>query len=259
MRDRERSRSVFLELPERVAIVTGAARGIGFAIAERLSRAGARVVVADVDEEGAMTAVERLREGGAEAVEAVADITKPEQVGAMVERASDAFGKLDVLVNNAGITGRDAALSEITDEDWEQVLKLNLTATFYCCRAAIARMREQRSGAVINVASISGKEGNPNLIPYSVSKAGVICLTKALAKEVIHDGVRVNCVAPAVIETPLLDQLRPEAIEYMTTKIPMGRMGKPEEVAAVVHFLASDDASFVTGQCYDVSGGRATY
>src|SRR5215204_5974652 len=259
MRDRERSRTVFLELPERVAIVTGAARGIGFAIAERLSRAGARVVVADVDEEGAMTTVERLRKEGAEAVEAVADITKPEQVGAMVERAIGSFGKLDVLVNNASITGRDASLSEITDEDWERVRKLNLTATFYCCRAAIPRMREKRSGAVVNVASISGKEGNPNMIPYSVSKAGVICLTKALAKEVIHEGVSVNCVAPAVIETPLLDQLRPEAIEYMTTKIPMGRMGRPEEVAAVMHFLASDDASFVTGQCYDVSGGRATY
>ncbi len=250
---------MFLELPGRVAIVTGAARGIGFAIAERLSRAGAQVMVADIAEDGAAAAAERLREGGGKATGVAADVTSPTEVGAMVERTLDVFGAVDILVNNAGITGRDAPLWETTDEDWEKVLDLNLTGVFYCCRAVVSHMRERRSGAIVNVASISGKEGNPNMIPYSVSKAGVICLTKALAKEVITDAVRVNAVAPGVIETPLLDQLQPEAIDYMKSKVPMGRMGSPEEVAAVVHFLASDAASFVTGQCYDVSGGRATY
>ena len=250
---------MFLELPGRVAIVTGAARGIGFAIAERLSTAGAHVVVADIAEDGATAAAERLSEGGGKAVGVAADVISPDEVRALVDRALESFGAVDVLVNNAGVTGPDAPLWETTDEDWEKVLGLNLTGVFYCCRAVVSHMRERGSGAIVNVASISGKEGNPNMIPYSVSKAGVICLTKALAKEVIHDGVRVNAVAPGVIETPLLDQLQPEAIEYMRSKVPMGRMGSPEEVAAVVHFLASDAASFVTGQTYDVSGGRATY
>jgi 2-dehydro-3-deoxy-L-rhamnonate dehydrogenase (NAD+) len=255
----KRRESLFLELSGKVAVVTGGAHGIGYAVAERLSQAGARVVVADRDEENGLAAAERLSADGAEAVAVRVDVTRPEEIGAMVKRALESFGSLDVLVNNAGINGRNAPLWEISDEEWEEMMAINLTSVFRCCRAVIGHMRERRSGAIVNVASISGKEGNPNQIPYSVSKAGTICLTKALAKEVIGDGIRVNAIAPALIETPLLAQHTPEDIEYLRGRIPMGRLGRAEEVATVVHFLASDDASFVTGQCYDVSGGRATY
>ncbi len=250
---------MFLDLSDKVAVITGGASGIGYAIAERLSQAGARVVVADRDEESAIAAAERLGADGGEAVSVRTDVTRLEDIGAMVERTLESFGQLDILVNNAGINGRNAPLWEVTDEEWEGLMAINLTSVFRCCRAVIGHMRERRSGAIVNMASIGGKEGNATAAPYSVTKAGVICLTKALAKEVVSDGIRVNAVAPALIETPLLAQLPPENIRRLTEKIPMGRMGRPEEVAAVVHFLASDDASFVTGQCYDASGGRATY
>lgn len=250
---------MFLELRDRVAVVTGGASGIGLAISERLSRAGARVVIADRDAKSAAAAAGRIGASGADASSIRTDVTRTDDIAAMVEHVLESFGRLDILVNNAGVNGRNAPLWEITDEEWDELMQINLSSVFRCCRAVLGHMRQRRSGAIVNMASVAGKEGNANAVPYSVSKAGVICLTKALAKEVVGEGIRVNAVAPALIETPLLAQLSPEHARRMTEKIPMGRMGRPEEVAAVVHFLVSDDASFVTGQCYDASGGRATY
>ncbi len=169
------------------------------------------------------------------------------------------YERVDILVNNAGYMGKLAPIWEQTDADWQNVLDVDLSSVFYLSRAVIPGMRARHSGCIVNIASIAGKEGTPNLIPYSVAKAGIIALTKALGKEVVGDGIRVNCVAPGVIETPLLDQLTRESVDRMRSKSPMGRFGTADEVAAVVHFLASDSASFITAQCYDVSGGRATY
>lgn len=250
---------MFLRLDGKVALVTGAARGIGAAIVERLARAGAAVVAADIDEAGAAALAGKIGCVGGDCAALAADVTRQEHVDRLIAVTLRRYGRLDILVNNAGIAGRAAPIWETTDEDWARVLDLDLTAVFRMCRAAVGPMRAQRSGAIVNISSIAGKEGNPNMTPYSAAKAGVICLTKALAKEVIGDGIRVNCVTPAVIETPILQQLTPEQVAYMLSRIPLGRCGTPEEVAAVVHFLASDDAGFVTGQCYDVSGGRATY
>jgi NAD(P)-dependent dehydrogenase (short-subunit alcohol dehydrogenase family) len=250
---------LFLQLPDRVAIVTGGARGIGLAIAKRLYAAGARIVIADIDEAAAVKAAGQIDPKAGRVLGVATNVTSGASVEAMVEAALEAYGRIDVLVNNAGITGASKPLWELDYATWERVLDINLNGVFRCCRAVIGHMRENARGSIVNVASIAGKEGNPNLIPYSTSKAGVIGLTKALAKETATQGIRVNAVAPAVVETDILQQMSPETVNYMLSKIPMGRFGTLEEVAAIVHFLASDDASFVTGQTYDVSGGRATY
>jgi NAD(P)-dependent dehydrogenase (short-subunit alcohol dehydrogenase family) len=243
-------------LAGRTAIVTGAATGIGQAIAERLGRAGATVAVIDLNLSGAQQVAADLP-NGAFAVQG--DVADAASVGRAVEEVLQKTGQIDILVNNAGIAGRAGYIWEQTDEDWQRTIAINLTGVFNFCRAVVPHMRSRSYGRIVNIASIAGKEGNPRMIPYSATKAAVIGLTKSLGKELATDGICVNAVSPAVVQTQILDQLTPEQVAYMTDRIPMRRTGKPEEIAYVVHFLASSECSFVTAQCYDASGGRATY
>lgn len=245
----------FFSLKDQVAIVTGGGQGIGEGIVHRLAEAGARVAVLDLDAGLARSVAQST---GAAAVEC--DVSSASSVEKAMGEVRRQLGPVDILVNNAGIAGRTLPLTELNEQDLDQVYAVNLKGVFLTCKAVIGEMLERKYGRIVNVASIAGKEGNPTLIPYSATKAAVICMTKALAKEVAGKGdITVNSISPAVVQTKILDNVSKTALDYMLSKIPMGRTGRIEEIAALVHFLASRESSFTTGQCYDISGGRATY
>lgn len=248
-----------MRFANRVAIVTGAARGIGKAIATRLAMEGAAVIVADVDRIAAELAARELEAAGRKVMVSALDVADPAQVAATVQSALQRFGRIDILVNNAGIVGEVVPVRQTPDAEWHRVMGVNLHGVFYCSRAVLAAMLSRKWGRIVSLASVAGKEGNANMAAYSVSKAGVICFTKCLAKEVARDGITVNCVTPALTDTDMARSFSPEQRALLASKVPMGRLASPEEIAAVVAFLASEDASFVTGAVYDASGGRSDY
>jgi NAD(P)-dependent dehydrogenase (short-subunit alcohol dehydrogenase family) len=241
----------------RRAVVTGAARGIGLGIAKRLAAEGAAVTIWGVDgTQGERAAAELRGAGDAEAL--AVDVADASSVDAAA-RETLRRGRVDVLVNNAGIAGPNATTWEYPRDAWRKVLDIDLTGVFLCCQALVPAMLERKYGRVVNIASIAGKEGNPNASAYSAAKAGVIALTKSLGKEFAGTGVLVNCVTPAAVETDIFAQMTREHIQFMLSKIPMGRFGTVEEVAALGAWLASEECSFSTGAVFDISGGRATY
>nr|WP_294545337.1 SDR family NAD(P)-dependent oxidoreductase [uncultured Rhodopila sp.] len=235
----------------RTGIVTGGASGIGAGVARRLAAEGATVSVWDMDGSG-------LEKTGAAHTIAL-DVTDAEAVHRAAESTAAALGKIDILVTSAGITGPNHPTWEYPVAAWDKVIDINLKGVFYCCRAVIPFMRANGYGRIVNIASIAGKEGNPNASAYSASKAGVIGLTKSLGKELADSEIRVNCVTPAAVKTPIFEQMSPQQIDWMLSKIPIGRFGEIDEVASLILWLASEACSFSTGAVFDVSGGRATY
>jgi 2-dehydro-3-deoxy-L-rhamnonate dehydrogenase (NAD+) len=232
----------------RVALVTGGAQGIGAATTARLRASGAKVAVFDLN-----------ASEGAGDLALAGDVTRSADLEDAVGRVVAELGRLDVLVCCAGVSGDSLRTVDVSDEEWNRVFAVNANGVFYANRAAIRAMEPNGYGRIVNVASIAGKEGNPMAAAYSASKAAVIGMTKALGKDVAGSGILINCIAPAVIETPMLGDMTQEHVDYMVARIPLGRMGQPDEVAALIAFLASEELSFATGACFDLSGGRAVY
>ena len=245
-----------LDLKGRHAIVTGGASGLGYAISERMLASGATVTWWDVNTEVMANAAKTINSDvHCEKV----DVTQHTSVVAALARTIQKRGKVDILVNSAGITGPNVKLADYPPDAWAQVVNVNLNGTFHCCRELATHMQGNSYGRIVNIASVAGKEGNPNASAYSASKAGVIALTKSLGKELANHGVLVNCVTPAAVKTAMFDQMTPEHIAFMLSKIPMSRFGNPDEIAAMVSWLCTEDCSFSTGGVFDLSGGRATY
>jgi 2-dehydro-3-deoxy-L-rhamnonate dehydrogenase (NAD+) len=247
-----------IDLNNRTAIVTGAARGIGFATAQKLLASGAAVALWDIDAAALGKAAATLKQHGPVCA-AVADVTDATSIGKGVEEAIRDLGKVDILVNNAGVTGGNAPLWQLEPAVWRRVVEVNLIGPYLVCRAVVPHMIAAGYGRIVNIASIAGKDGNPNASHYSASKAGLIGLTKSLAKELATKGILVNCIAPAAAKTELFAQMSQQHIDYMLSKIPMNRFVTVDEIAAMVAWLASEDCSFSTGAVFDISGGRAVY
>jgi len=240
----------------RVAVVTGGASGIGFGAAARMLREGAKIAIWDRDAKALAGLAEKI--GGAVHTEAL-DLSNPDAVKAAADNTAQAFGRIDVLVNCAGIAGPNHVTWEFPIDVWKQIMDINVNGMFYCCRYVVPHMLANDYGRIVNISSVAGKEGNPNAAAYSASKAAVIGLTKSLGKELAKTGIRVNAITPATVVTPILDQVAQTHIDYMLSKIPMGRFGTVDENAAMICFAASEEVTFTTASVFDTSGGRTTY
>ena len=245
------------DIKNRVAVVTGGAQGFGLAITERFIESGAKVVIWDIDEKEAKKALEKVNSKNLSYQ--IVDVSDFKSINEKLSEIESSHGKIDIFINNAGVAGMNTTVAEYPIEEWNKVINLNLNAVFYCCKAVVPFMEKNNYGRIVNIASIAGKEGNPNASAYSTSKAGVIGLTKSLGKELAQKNIAVNCVTPAAAKTRIFDQMTEEHINYMLSKIPRNKFAKVEELASLVTWLSSEENSFSTAAVFDLSGGRATY
>ena len=246
-----------LDLKDRVAIITGGAQGFGLAISKRIIQSGGKVVIWDIDETAVESALKEINSKDLSSKKV--NVTNFAEIEKALLETENELGKIDIFVNNAGITGMNAKVWDYPLEEWKKVIELDLNSTFYCCKAVVPHMIKNNYGRIVNIASIAGKEGNPNASAYSTAKAGVIGFTKSLGKELADKNIAVNCVTPAAAKTRIFDQMTQEHIDYMLSKIPRNRFAKVNELASLVCWLLSEENSFTTAAVFDLSGGRATY